>query len=166
MLEMNTTCLHSADSTVPTISLQMCGNGIVETGEDCDPGKGNSSPCCDSTTCKFTNNAVCDPKSSDCCADSCQFAPSTQVCRPARDVECDTQEMCSGTGSTCPKDHTTPDGTSCGVNGLACASGLCTSPDCTCSIAPRIRALIDLALSAMPERRVVARLAEGLPDCK
>jgi hypothetical protein len=23
-----------------SISLQMCGNGIVEAGEDCDPGKG------------------------------------------------------------------------------------------------------------------------------
>lgn len=129
---MNTSCLRPADGTVATISLQMCGNGIVEAGEDCDPGKGVTSPCCDSTTCKFTNSAVCDPKSSGCCTDSCQFAPSTQVCRPARDANCDIVEMCTGTSGACPADLTQPNGKSCGSNGLACASGQCTSPSQQC----------------------------------
>jgi hypothetical protein len=40
-------------------SLQMCGNGIVEDGEECDPGS-ESSSCCDAKTCKFINNAVCE----------------------------------------------------------------------------------------------------------
>lgn len=40
-------------------TLQMCGNGIKEDGEDCDPG-GKNSTCCDASTCKFINGAVCE----------------------------------------------------------------------------------------------------------
>lgn len=124
---MNTTCLQNRASA-KIISLQMCGNGIVEAGEDCDPGVGRNSACCDSKTCKFTTGSVCDPLSSECCTDTCQFAPSTQVCRPARDAVCDSVGMCSGTNATCPTDHTRPDGSECG-SGLYCASGACTSND-------------------------------------
>ena len=129
----NTSCL--IDPNAPTslttakqvITLQMCGNGIVEAGEDCDPGIGSNSTCCDVSTCKFKNGAVCDPDSSPCCTGSCAFAPTTQVCRPAKDAQCDTAEMCTGTSATCPPDVFSPNGKSCGSDGLACASGQCTS---------------------------------------
>jgi hypothetical protein len=143
----NTTCLVDPDPNRQTISLQMCGNGIVENGEDCDPGSGVNSTCCDSTTCKFRNNAVCDPQSSPCCTNQCSFAPATQVCRPSRDGNCDTAEMCTGNSSSCPADVTAPNGIlrsqfdcsnilslipaylgqGCGANDLRCASGQCTS---------------------------------------
>ncbi|QRW05755.1 reprolysin family zinc metalloprotease [Ceratobasidium sp. AG-Ba] len=129
---VNSTCLQDADTAKQTISLQMCGNGIVEAGEDCDPGVGRNSTCCDSRTCKFTSNAVCDPASSACCLDTCQFAPSTQVCRPSRDAKCDRAEMCTGTSAACPSDQVTDNGTSCGDGNLACANGVCTSPDLQC----------------------------------
>lgn len=107
----NTTCLADpTTSTQKTISLQQCGNGIVESGEDCDPGKGSNSTCCDASTCKFTSGAVCDPSSSQCCTSQCSFAPSTQVCRPSQDSTCDTAEMCTGNSSTCPTDVTAPNG--------------------------------------------------------
>ena len=79
------------------LSLQMCGNGIVETGEDCDPGVGIESPCCDAATCKFRTGAVCDPRSSLCCTDQCTFAPSSKVCRVSKDSRCDMEERCTGT---------------------------------------------------------------------
>ncbi|KAI0825392.1 Metallo-peptidase family M12B Reprolysin-like-domain-containing protein [Trametes gibbosa] len=134
---MNTTCLvdpnapASLTASKPLITLQMCGNGIVESGEDCDPGFGSNSTCCDVKTCKFKNNAVCDPDSSACCTEQCNFAPSTQVCRPAKDDRCDTAETCTGTSSSCPADVITPNGQSCG-SGLSCASGQCTSLDQQC----------------------------------
>lgn len=124
----NTTCLlDPSQATVKTISLQQCGNGIVESGEDCDPGQGNTSPCCDSSTCKLTSGAVCDPSSSSCCTQQCGFAPSGQVCRAAKSTQCDVAETCTGNSSSCPADVTMPNGMSCGSNGLACASGQCTS---------------------------------------
>ncbi|KAI0307527.1 Metallo-peptidase family M12-domain-containing protein [Multifurca ochricompacta] len=125
--KVDTSCLMSPDPSRQTISLQMCGNGIVESGEDCDPGKGSNSTCCDPDTCKFRNNAVCDPSSAPCCTAQCQFAPSTQVCRAARDATCDTAEMCTGNSSACPPDSFAPNGKSCGSGGLACATGQCTS---------------------------------------
>ncbi|EUC65568.1 reprolysin family zinc metalloprotease [Rhizoctonia solani AG-3 Rhs1AP] len=135
---VDSTCLQEADTATQTISLQMCGNGIVEAGEgnsDCDPGVGTNSTCCDSTTCKFRANAVCDPSSSSCCTDVCQFAQSTQVCRPSRDATCDRVEMCTGTSANCPTDRVIDNGTSCGSGSLACANGICTSPDLQCQTA-------------------------------
>ncbi|KAF8895037.1 Metallo-peptidase family M12-domain-containing protein [Gymnopilus junonius] len=125
--QVNTTCLVDPDPSRTTISLQMCGNGIVEAGEDCDPGIGATSSCCDVSTCKFKNNAVCDPESSPCCTAQCNFAPATQVCRPALDQQCDTAEYCTGNSSSCPANVMSKNGQSCGSNGLACASGQCTS---------------------------------------
>jgi hypothetical protein len=124
---VNTSCLSDPDPSRQTITLQMCGNGIVEPGEQCDPGIGVNSTCCDTSTCQFIGNAVCDPSSSPCCTAQCQFAPASQVCRQAQDPTCDTAEMCTGNSSTCPPDIHAPNGKSCGANGLACASGQCTS---------------------------------------
>jgi Disintegrin len=125
--KLDTSCLMNPDPARQTITLQMCGNGIVESGEECDPGKGSNSTCCDSNTCKFINNAVCDPSNSPCCTAQCQFAPATQVCHPAQDPICDVAEMCTGNSSTCPANVFAPNGKSCGSNGLACATGQCTS---------------------------------------
>ncbi|KAF8507570.1 Metallo-peptidase family M12-domain-containing protein [Hysterangium stoloniferum] len=124
--QTNSSCIQVPDPNVKTFALQQCGNGILETGEDCDPGSGSNSTCCDAATCKFKSGAVCDFASSACCTGQCQFAPSTQVCRPAQDAGCDIAETCTGTSATCPWDVTQPNGQSCG-SGLACASGQCTS---------------------------------------
>ncbi|KAF8887708.1 Metallo-peptidase family M12-domain-containing protein [Infundibulicybe gibba] len=128
----NTTCLRDPGSNQQIISLQMCGNGIVEAGEQCDPGTGVDSPCCDSATCKFKGNAVCDPSSSDCCTQQCSFAPATQICRPSKDQRCDMPEMCTGNSSSCPSDVFAPNGQSCGSGNLKCATGQCTSLDLQC----------------------------------
>ncbi|EXJ95410.1 hypothetical protein A1O1_00531 [Capronia coronata CBS 617.96] len=129
---VQSTCLTDNKGVV-TISGNQCGNGIVEEGEDCDCGgeegcAGNS--CCNPTTCKFNDGAVCDPGNEGCCTTSCQFASAGTVCR-ASTSQCDPQETCSGTNGTCPADTTAPDGTDCG-NGLECASGQCTSRDLQC----------------------------------
>ncbi|KAF8640719.1 hypothetical protein AX17_000371 [Amanita inopinata Kibby_2008] len=125
-------CVVDPDPKRQTISLQMCGNGIVENGEDCDPGNSTVSNCCDSTTCKFKSGAVCDPANSPCCTAQCSFAPPTQVCRPSKDSKCDFVETCTGNSSACPADRFAPNGQSCGDNNLKCATGHCTSPSLQC----------------------------------
>ncbi|KAL7821618.1 Metallo-peptidase family M12 domain-containing protein [Trichoderma aethiopicum] len=126
------------NKNVPTITGSQCGNGIVEEGEQCDcggaEGCGNNS-CCDAKTCKFKNNAVCDPSNEDCCNDQCQFASSSTVCRPSTG-ECDVQETCPGDAAKCPDDQHKSDGDECGSgDGLKCASGQCTSRDRQCQVA-------------------------------
>ncbi|KAI9804784.1 MAG: hypothetical protein M1825_001152 [Sarcosagium campestre] len=131
---IKTDCL-TANKGVKTITQQQCGNGIVEDGEDCDCGGEEScgnNKCCNPTTCKFKEDAVCDDSNEDCCS-GCKFAPSNQVCR-ASTSECDPAERCTGSSATCPTDATAPDGQTCGNSSqsLACASGQCTSRDLQC----------------------------------
>src|SRR5437667_5557529 len=113
--QVSTSCL-SANKNVTLITAGECGNGIVEEGEDCDCGgpqgcAGNR--CCDPKTCKFTTGSVCDESIDDCCR-NCQFATSTQICRPSVDATCDPPETCTGNSASCPKDINAPDGKDCG----------------------------------------------------
>lgn len=128
---VRSSCLTD-NSNVHTFSGPICGNGIVEPGEQCDcggvAGCGNNT-CCDPTTCKFMNNAVCDDSNSDCCH-QCQFTSAGTVCRASTSV-CDPQEVCPGNSSSCPADILAPNGQNCG-SGLQCASGQCTSRDQQC----------------------------------
>ncbi|GAA5970946.1 hypothetical protein JCM8115_005507 [Rhodotorula mucilaginosa] len=130
---LNTTCLADpgAARNPPVISLQSCGNGILEEGEECDPGQNVDDPCCDASTCRFAPGAVCDPRNSLCCTSQCQVASNGTVCRDAVDSRCDLVETCDGTSVTCPDDRYRNDGSSCG-DGLSCASGVCTSRDQQC----------------------------------
>ncbi|WEW60802.1 hypothetical protein PRK78_006290 [Emydomyces testavorans] len=130
---IRTNCLTN-NRNVVTYAASECGNGIVEQGEDCDCGGtefcGNNQ-CCDPKTCKFRNGAVCDDSNEECCS-SCQFASSNTVCR-ASTSPCDPAEKCSGKSAVCPDDVHKKDGEGCG-NGLACASGQCTSRDMQCKV--------------------------------
>ena len=117
---------------ITTIGNPVCGNGIVEEGEECDCGgtsQCGDNACCDASTCKFKTGAVCDDSNEDCCRD-CQFASSDTVCR-ASQGPCDPQETCNGTSPYCPEDKWEEAGKSCG-DGLRCASGQCTSRDQQC----------------------------------
>jgi hypothetical protein len=128
---VKTSCL-SNNKGVPLITAAVCGNGIVEDGEDCDCGGtatcGND-PCCNGATCKFQAGAVCDDANEECCK-NCQLAAANTVCRKSTGV-CDPQEVCTGTNATCPPDVTAPDGQNCG-NSQQCASGQCTSRNLQC----------------------------------
>ncbi|BGP01951.1 Zinc metalloprotease [Rhodotorula toruloides ATCC 204091] len=130
---LNTTCLATpgASNNPSIISLRSCGNGIVESGEECDPGSDTNDPCCDASTCKFRSGAVCNPKNSLCCTTQCQIANNGTVCRPSVDSQCDIAEVCDGSSASCPADSYKKDGTGCG-GGLSCASGVCTSRDQQC----------------------------------
>ena len=89
-----------------------CSNGVIDPGEQCDDGN-------------LSNG--------DCCSSTCQFEPSTTVCRPAAS-ECDVAESCTGTTGTCPADGFKSSGTPCTDDGNLCnadvcnGSGTCTHP--------------------------------------
>jgi hypothetical protein len=85
--------------------------------------------------CRFTYGSVCDPSNSACCTSTCLYASNGTVCRPAVNSICDYPETCTGSNATCPEDRTATDGTSCGSDGLSCASGTCTSLNLQCQTA-------------------------------
>ncbi|EPB87514.1 hypothetical protein HMPREF1544_05708 [Mucor circinelloides 1006PhL] len=110
-------------------SFSLCGNGILEPGEECDSGL-TDSDCCYARTCKLKPNAICDDYSNQCCL-NCTIAPKETICRPAVS-ECDTTEYCTGESSQCPVDLFDADGSDCANGTMKCASGICTSRDQQC----------------------------------
>ena len=81
----------------------VCGDGVLNPGEECDDGN--------------TLNG-------DCCSSTCRFEPATTVCRPAAGA-CDVAEMCTGSSGVCPANVFQPRGMACGD----ASSTQCTSPD-------------------------------------
>ncbi|KAL7319325.1 hypothetical protein PS15m_002474 [Mucor circinelloides] len=123
-------CLADPDDNLHHVyQLNVCGNGIKEEGEECDTA-GIDTDCCDAKTCKLKPTAVCEDTNEGCCH-QCQIRPKNDLCRPASNP-CDIAEYCSGTSAECPEDTSMRDGTSCGPDGLKCASGQCTSRDEQC----------------------------------
>lgn len=62
-----------------------CGDGQVDSPEQCDIGAGNGNP-------------------GTCCAANCTFRPNGAVCRAGVDLQCDTSESCTGAAAVCPPD--------------------------------------------------------------
>lgn len=62
-----------------------CGDGVVDSPEQCDLGAANGSP-------------------TSCCTSTCTFRPAGEVCRVGAGPPCDSNEVCTGFGPSCPPD--------------------------------------------------------------
>ncbi|XP_052018847.1 disintegrin and metalloproteinase domain-containing protein 26A-like [Apodemus sylvaticus] len=108
------TCLYDVPETLVT-NLTMCGNELVEEGEQCDCGDNEScskDPCCNKD-CVLQPGAQC--AFGLCCKD-CKFLPTGTMCRKEKN-ECDLPEWCNGTSAECPGDVYKEDGTPCSDEG-------------------------------------------------
>ncbi len=140
----------------------VCGNGTIESGEQCDDGNLVDGDCC-SATCQFEpNGGACgDGSSSDCDGpDTCNNGQCSQnrrpqgfVCRASNSL-CDEAEVCDGQSSLCPPDGPSPAGavcrpavgdcdvaevcngmsTSCPADGRAQAGTLCRPAQSVCDV--------------------------------
>lgn len=63
----------------------LCGDGVVDSPEQCDLGAANGA-------------------STSCCTTSCTFRSVGEACRPGAGPPCDSTEVCTGFGPTCPAD--------------------------------------------------------------
>ncbi|XP_039217516.1 disintegrin and metalloproteinase domain-containing protein 22 isoform X4 [Crotalus tigris] len=119
-----------------------CGNGFVETGEECDCGAAlecmaEGGDCCSS--CILTANSQC---SNGLCCRKCQVCSSTLaeshpfelkgvVCREAVN-DCDIPETCKGDSSQCSPNLYKIDGYSCDNEQGICFGGRCKTRDRQC----------------------------------
>jgi hypothetical protein len=108
----------------------LCGNGTVDSGEQCDLGVNNgaATSCC-TATCQFrasgqecrASAGVCDL--AETCSGASATCPidskSTAVCRPAAGT-CDVAESCNGISNTCPADVIRPNGFTCRASAGQC----------------------------------------------
>ncbi|KAI1288326.1 Disintegrin and metalloproteinase domain-containing protein 28 [Halotydeus destructor] len=122
---------------VPVTSKQpLCGNGVIEMGEECDCDLHDSEckGCCD-RDCKLLAGAKC---SSGPCCDSCQVVGKKvgKLCRERSNYYCDKDQVCDGTSEFCPEQDFQMDGQECyssKVHGY-CYRGECNSRDDQCRL--------------------------------
>ncbi len=110
--------------TVDAVVCAVCGDGVVESGEQCDDSNTDAGDCCSATcqyeaagsTCGSQSDTDCDnPNTCDAtgtCLDN--FEPITTECRPVNGV-CDVADFCDGSGS-CDPDAFVSAGTECRAN--------------------------------------------------
>ncbi|XP_069429046.1 disintegrin and metalloproteinase domain-containing protein 5-like [Ovis canadensis] len=127
-------CLHKILPDEPVYKQRrVCGNGIVEAGEQCDCGTERTCThpgCCDARLCIKKNDAVCG--SGECCSSSCKIKPVNTLCRKAVD-ECDFEEFCNGNQSICAPDTYARNGETCESGDAYCYGGRCRSINKHCS---------------------------------
>ena len=93
------------DGHFVTVTLQcLCGNSVIDGGEQCDQGAGNGT-------------------SGSCCDLNCQLVPSG-ICRAAAN-ECDIAEGCNGFAGDCPPNNVQPGGVPCSTDGNECTDDVC-----------------------------------------
>lgn len=123
----------------------VCGNGLVEKGEECDCGTTAScqliDSCCtpgdapswsmdDPCTIKREEGFRCSPRVSPCCNDSCQILPGSERHVCTEETDCSLESSCDGVSASCPPPRGRPDGTVCPDEQGFCLSGECQNSLC------------------------------------
>ena len=103
---------------VTEVVLPGCGDGVLQNGEECDPGAPDG-VCCDAD-CHVIPG----------CDSNCALRPAGSVCRPATGP-CDVAEVCDGASPLCPADAGLADGTACGATPEDCMRNVCRAGACT-----------------------------------
>nr|XP_034376437.1 disintegrin and metalloproteinase domain-containing protein 26A-like [Arvicanthis niloticus] len=121
-------CLYNTPDTLVTTLVAICGNNLVEEGEQCDCGSSKScskDPCC-SEGCVLKPGAQC---AFGLCCQDCQFLQTGTMCRKEKN-ECDLPEWCNGTSAECPEDVYKEDGSPC--SGGYCYKMACPEREAQC----------------------------------
>lgn len=103
----------------------VCGNGILEKGEECDAGGLGfltEDECCNSN-CKLKSGARCSDRHSWCC-NKCQIAPAGLPCSRSEELRCKEASVCDGISPECPRPPPIANGTICLGRGV-CFNGVC-----------------------------------------
>ncbi|XP_039626154.1 disintegrin and metalloproteinase domain-containing protein 10 isoform X1 [Polypterus senegalus] len=114
----------------------ICGNGLVEPGEQCDCGYSDQckDECCydanqaDHLKCKLREGKVCSPSQGPCCENNCTFKGNTESCRKVSD--CANEGKCNGRQALCPTSEPKKNLTECNQGTQVCINGQCTGSIC------------------------------------
>ncbi|XP_012866215.1 PREDICTED: disintegrin and metalloproteinase domain-containing protein 33 [Dipodomys ordii] len=123
-------CLSNAPGPGVPAPPARCGNGFVESGEECDCGPDQRCPdsCCFAHNCSLRAGARC--AHGLCCA-RCLLKPPGTLCRRAVG-DCDLPEFCTGASPHCPPDIYLLDGSPCAGGRGYCRDGTCPTLDQQC----------------------------------
>lgn len=133
----NSLLLFLAHSQPTEPQTSICGNGVVEPGEQCDCGweEDCKDKCCypmtrhpriDEKPCTLTPGAHCSPSQGPCCTQTCTLTVGDK-CRD--DNGCRDPSYCDGLVPVCPPSVNKPNKTICNVE-FVCYMGECTGSIC------------------------------------
>nr|XP_003942453.1 A disintegrin and metallopeptidase domain 3-like [Saimiri boliviensis boliviensis] len=125
------------DKTISKMTYQgkatTCGNGILESTEQCDCGNVegcNFKKCCNPKDCTLINFAECG--TGPCCDNkTCRIHERGHICRDSVDM-CDFPEYCNGTSEFCVPDVKAADLEYCNNKTSYCYEGVCRDRDKHC----------------------------------
>ena len=130
----------SIDTMAPVIELKadlcfglnfqsICGNQILEEGEQCDCGYAfNCVDKCCMPGCELSSGSLCSPQSTFCCTEDCNVAPAIQPCRA--ETECALLTHCDGQSEKCPPAQQKEDYSPCFFDQRVCLNGTCDLSAC------------------------------------
>ncbi|XP_019622694.1 PREDICTED: disintegrin and metalloproteinase domain-containing protein 10-like isoform X1 [Branchiostoma belcheri] len=140
----------SSTSCFTETNAAICGNGIVEEGEECDCGyqdhceRTGEDNCCvpagNPNPCKLKPGKQCSPSQGPCCTSTCIPKPTSVRC--SKESECSDAANCDGTNPQCPSPQAKGNKTECNNGRQVCWSGICQGSicekfdleECTCSL--------------------------------
>ncbi|XP_055796556.1 disintegrin and metalloproteinase domain-containing protein 10 [Salvelinus fontinalis] len=112
----------------------ICGNRIVEEGEECDVGHNETDLCCQSAKesvgiqCRLKPGKKCSPSQGLCCGPACVLKPSGVSCEEESD--CQLESICSGLSPICPEPVAKANMTVCSLGTRVCLNGNCAKSLC------------------------------------
>lgn len=114
----------------------ICGNGMVEQGEECDCGYSDQckDECCfdanqpEGKKCKLKPGKQCSPSQGPCCTAQCAFKSKSEKCRD--DSDCAKEGICNGFTALCPASDPKPNFTDCNRHTQVCINGQCAGSIC------------------------------------
>lgn len=112
----------------------ICGNLIMEEGEECDIGHNETDPCCYSAKehlglqCRLKPDKLCSPSQGLCCRPDCGFKSPGHVCD--EETDCQKESMCSGESARCPDPSPKENLTICSQGTRVCLNGVCAESVC------------------------------------
>ncbi|XP_061739217.1 disintegrin and metalloproteinase domain-containing protein 10 isoform X1 [Nerophis ophidion] len=112
----------------------ICGNQMVEEGEECDVGHDDSDPCCYSSKeaagvqCRLKPGKTCSPSQGLCCGPDCSYKATGESCD--EETDCQEEGLCSGVSSLCPEPHPKENLTVCSQGTRICLKGVCAASIC------------------------------------
>uniref|UniRef100_A0A8C6WV40 Disintegrin and metalloproteinase domain-containing protein 10 n=1 Tax=Neogobius melanostomus TaxID=47308 RepID=A0A8C6WV40_9GOBI len=128
--------MKKKDSCFVVSGQPICGNGLVEAGEECDCGYSDQckDACCynaneeEGKRCKLQPGKLCSPSQGPCCTKECSFKDSSARCR--LDSECAREGLCNGATARCPASEPKANFTSCNTDTQVCLNGVCSGSIC------------------------------------
>ncbi|XP_073239875.1 disintegrin and metalloproteinase domain-containing protein 10-like [Porites lutea] len=115
----------------------LCGNMVVEKGEQCDCGYQQDTSCtrddkcCEGRNgtgepqpgnCQLLPGKTCSPSQGPCCSNDCTIEQNTTLC--LEETECSDASFCNGISATCPAPRHKANLTVCNHGTKVCASGV------------------------------------------